>query len=192
MSAETEDRLIGTVVTSEHRGAPRFDASLRALIGGIAEAADLGRTLAALHDLDAAVGDQLDTVGLWVGVTRRVPIPLAGMFFTWSGTVDTGWARGQWKGPTDPGTGIVELSDADFRLFIRAKIAANSWDSSMQQIKDILDFLFPFAVSMRDNQDGTARIIYNTARMSAVQQALLTGDLLALRPAGITYIYQAF
>jgi Protein of unknown function (DUF2612) len=182
------------LVTSEHRGAILFQAVVRAMTQGLADGTDALKALLGLYDLDFAIGDQLDTIGLWVGITRRVPVPITDVYFTWDGTVATGWGQGQWKGPFDPGTGIVELGDSDFRLMIRAKIAANMWDGSAQQLSEILVNLFGTAgnVTFIDNQNGTYRINYDTQELSAVQQALLINDFLLLRPAGISVTYQPF
>jgi hypothetical protein len=179
------------LLTSEHRSQPNFEATVRTMTQGFADSIDMLRGLLAQFDLDVAVGDQLDTIGLWVGVTRRVPVPIADVFFTWDGTVATGWKRGQWKGLFDPAEGIVSLSDSDFRLFIRAKIAVNAWNGTAEQMADILAFLFgEGAVVMRDNQDMTIRVIYDDSALSSVQAALLTNDLLLLRPAGVLVTYE--
>lgn len=181
------------LLTSEHRSQPNYQASVRAMVQGFADGIDQLHALLALYDLDTATGDQLDTIGLWVGVTRRVPVALTGKYFTWSGTVATGWNQGQWKGPFDPGTGIISLGDSDFRLLIQAKIEANMWDGTAEEMDRILDLLFGAVnVSFRDNVDGTFKIRYSLTALSAVQQALLTSDLLALRPAGIEIIYEGF
>lgn len=179
------------LLTSEHRQQPNFQAVVRAMVQGIADGIDTLKGMLDKFNLDTAIGNQLDTIGLWVGVTRRIPVALAGVYFTWSGTVATGWGQGQWKGPFDPGTGLVSLGDSDFRLLIRAKIAANMWDGTGEQMEAILDLLFgPTNVEFFDNQNMTYRILYNTTHLSAVQQALLTNDLLLLRPAGMSVIYQ--
>lgn len=181
------------LLTSEHRSQPNFQAAVRVMVQGFADGRDLLRTLLGKYALDTAVGDQLDTIGLWVGVTRRVPVPLVNLYFTWGGTVATGWNQGQWKGPFDPGTGIVSLGDEDFRILIRAKIEANMWDGTAEEMDAILDLLFGAVnVSFRDNSDGTFKIRYSLTALNAVQQALLTSDLLALRPAGIEVIYEGF
>src|SRR3954469_23823422 len=118
------------LLTSEHREQPNFQAAVRAMVQGFADGLDTLHAMLDKYNLDTAVGDQLDTIGLWVGVTRRVPVPITNVYFTWSGTVATGWSSGQWKGLFDPGTGLVMLGDSDFRLLVRAKIAANMWDGT--------------------------------------------------------------
>lgn len=188
MADRTDDYV--ALITSEHRGAPRFEAAVRALTQGFADATDAVLDMLAKHDLDIAVGDQLDTIGLWVGVTRRVPVPLVGVFFTWADTVATGWSSGQWKGPYDPGTGVVMLGDSDFRLLIRAKIGANMWDGTSEQMDQILSILFlPTNVWHYDMQNMTLRIQYKVSALSAVQQALLTGNILTLKPAGVAITF---
>jgi hypothetical protein len=188
----TDDFYVA-LLTSEHRSQPNFQAAVRALVKGFADGTDILRGMIEKYNIDTAVGDQLDTIGLWVGVTRRVPIPLTDLYFTWDGTVATGWGQGQWKGPFDPGVGLVELGDSDFRLLIKAKIAANMYDGTIEQMLFILEYLFGAEnIGLLDNMNMTYRINYNTARLSSVQQALLVNDLLMLRPAGISVIYNPF
>lgn len=180
------------LVTSEHKAKPRYEASIRALVSGFVDNYNTVLNMLAMFDLDIAVGDQLDTIALWVGVVRRVPVPLSGHYFTWQDTIATGWSQGQWKGPYDPGTGLVELGDADLRLLIRAKIAANMWDGTSEQLDTILEILFgPTAVKHEDLQNGTFRITYSTTMLSGVQQALLVNNFLAIKPAGVGIVYVA-
>ncbi|MDT9702974.1 DUF2612 domain-containing protein, partial [Streptomyces sp. P17] len=49
-------------------------------------------------DLDLAVGPQLDAVGVRIGLSRFVPYPLRGLFFSWGDPL-RGWGEGVWKGP---------------------------------------------------------------------------------------------
>lgn len=180
------------LITSEHRGQPLFAAAVRTMVQGFSDGYDTLSGLLDQYDLDRATGDQLDTIGLWVGVVRAVPVPLVNVYFTWSGTVQTGWSVGQWKGPTDPGTGVVSLGDTDFRLLVRAKIMANMWDGSADGLRDIFNALFGTGVTIVDNQDLSYTVKYQTTginALSSVMQTLLTHDFLAVRPAGISVVY---
>jgi hypothetical protein len=188
--ASTDDYI--ALVTSEHRGKALFEAAVRAFVQGFVDNNNAVFGMLAAYDLDTAVGDQLDTIALWVGVVRRVPVPITNVYLTWSGTVQTGWGQGVWKGPFDPGTGLVSLGDADLRLLIRAKIAANMWDGTSEQLDAILEILFgPTAVKHYDLQDGTYRITYSQSALSGVQQALLINNFLLLKPAGVGIVYVA-
>jgi hypothetical protein len=129
------------LVTSEHADKPNF----MAMVGGVAQAfVDIQNQLSATppaFDLDSAVGVQLDAVGLWVGVTRNVSTPLTGVYFSLD-TVGLGFDQGVWQGPFDPTTGVVSLDDDTYRLLIRAKIGANSWDGTLGTSAAILNTIF--------------------------------------------------
>lgn len=182
------------LITSEHRAQPLYAASVQEMVQGFSDGYDTLKALLDQYDLDYAIGDQLDTIALWVGVIRRVPVPLVGVYFTWGDTPQTGWNVGQWKGPTDPGTGIVTLGDSDFRTLIRAKIMANMWDGSAEGLRDIFSTLFGAGVSLVDTQNQSYTVQYQTTGVDAlnsVMQTLLVNDFLAVRPAGISVTYTA-
>lgn len=182
------------LLTSEHRSQPLYAAAVRAMVQGFSDGYDTLQALLDLYNIDYAVGDQLDTIARWVGVIRAVPVPLTNVYFTWGGTVQTGWGVGVWKGPTDPGTGIVTLGDSDFRTLIRAKIMANSWDGSADGLRDIFTALFGTGVSFVDTQNQSYNVKYKTTgldALSAVMQTLLINDFLAVRPSGISVTYTA-
>lgn len=123
-------------------------------VGGIASAP-------ALYDLDAAVGMQLDTVGLWIGFGRMQNVP---------------------------SLGTISLSDDDYRSLLRAKVFANHWDGSMEQLQSLLQQIFPsapFTLLAVDNQDMTMDIFIIGGTPSATQLALLEGGLIVPRPEGV-------
>ena len=176
------------LITSEHQTKPNFAAVVAALtqwsidyqstvaIGSAVDTSVMADVTApvdtplvqytfgatpSLYDLDAAVGVQLDAVGLWVGLTRYVTVP---------------------------SIGSITLADADFRTLLYAKIAANHWDGSMAGLQAILAKILPnsgiqlFAV---DNQDMSMTIYVAGGAPTAMQLALLHGGLLVPRPEGV-------
>ncbi|MGC7970039.1 DUF2612 domain-containing protein, partial [Salmonella enterica] len=66
-------------------------------------------------DLDQAIGVQLDAVGEWVGISRNITVPLAGVYFSFD-IAGLGFDQGVWKGPFDPDTGLTTLDDDTYRL----------------------------------------------------------------------------
>lgn len=180
-----------SLVTPQHRSAPRFMAALTALLQPfVDQQAFLGR-LPAAFDLDEAAGAQLDAVGLWIGETRFLKTPLGGVFFSF-GDPALGWGRGRWKGPFDDATGLSRLDDESFRRLLRAKIAANRWDGTLAGAAAALAYIYsdPLThVFIQDNQDGT--ISFNVAgkSLSAIDLALLTGGYIPLKPAGVQLAY---
>ena len=149
------------LVTSEHRGRPRFVAAVELLVAGLTDGITALAGMPALYNLDSAVGSQLDAVGVWVGFGRYQFVP---------------------------GLGTVTLADADYRILLNAKVLGNHWDGGMQSLQTILASLFPgtgivlFAV---DGQDMSMDVYITGGAPSALQLALLKGGLLVPKPEGV-------
>lgn len=176
------------LVTSEHAAAPRFLASLTALLQPLADQLVNLKAMPSLFDLDTAIGQQLDYIGLWIGANRQLAVPIPNVFFTWD-TVGLGWDQAVWKGPFDPTSSITILGDPLYRLLLRAKAAANHWDGSIPQAYTDLRLLFaPLTISIRDNED-MSMIFTLTGATDGVTRALFTSGVLTLRPAGVSATY---
>lgn len=66
---QTQDYL--NLVTSEHNQKPKFMAMMAVDVQGYVDNQALCATFPALFDLDLAVGQQLEFVGAWVGLSRN-------------------------------------------------------------------------------------------------------------------------
>ncbi|WP_143296080.1 DUF2612 domain-containing protein, partial [Burkholderia pseudomallei] len=126
------------LITSEHSDKPRFMASVSALVQPLVEQMNVLESMPGKFDRDNVIGVQLDDVGLWVGVSRKIRTPLTGVYFSFD-IAGLGFDQGTWKGPFDPDTGLTILDDDTYRLVIRAKIGANHWDGTLQQSAAILN-----------------------------------------------------
>lgn len=135
------------LITSQHANKPKF----MAMVDGVAQPfVDLQAVLAnipASYDLDNAIGDQLDVVGEWVGIGRNISTPLS-VYFSLD-TSGLGFDQGSWQGPYDPSTGLISLDDDTYRLLIRAKIGANSWDGTLGTSAAILNSIFGSSESLQ-------------------------------------------
>lgn len=188
--ASTDDYV--ALATSEHKDKPLFEAVIRALTEALVTNIDLNLAMIDKFDLDKAVGHQLDTIGLWVGMSRKVAAPLTGVYFTWDDTVATGWDKGSWQGPFDPSTGLVSLDDGTYRTLIRAKIAANRWDGTREKMSEFWDEVFGVGViSVADGQDMSITLIYDDLQLTTVTKALLLSGAFLLKPAGVLVNYLA-
>src|SRR5690242_14030798 len=127
-------------VPPEHAGDQNFMAELAAVLQPFADAQAVINSLPQSFDLDTAVGVQLDATGLWVGITRQIPVPVQNPWFSWD-TVSLGWDQGYWKGPFE-GVALASLDDETFRRLIRAKIAANNCNGSQAAIMNCLTTYF--------------------------------------------------
>jgi hypothetical protein len=180
------------LITTQHREAPRFIATLSAAVGGALQAGASLEALLAAFDIDSAVGVQLDIIGVWVGRDRNIATPLEDVYFTWDDTDATGWDSGVWRGEFDPDTGLTSLPDDSYRVLLKAKIAANHWDGTIPGAYDVWSSAFgdELVIFITDNQDMTMTVTVVTQGLSAVTKALLTGGYIPLKPAGVRVNYE--
>lgn len=181
------------LITSQHVNKPKFKATLTTVLDGLVGAQATMESFVQAFDIDTAIGVQLDIIGLWVGVGRRIATPLTGVYFEWDGAVSVGWDSGVWRGEFDPVSGLVDLPDGDYRLLLKAKIAANSWDGSIPDAYRVWEEAFGngSTIIIQDNQDMSMVIGVANTTLSQVSKALLTGGYIPIKPAGVRVNYYA-
>jgi hypothetical protein len=185
MTAQLTDYT--SLITSEHQSAPRFMAMVSVLAQWAVDRRARLASIPALYDIDTAVGQQLDRVGEWVGISRNLSIPLTGVYFSFD-TVGLGFDQGTWQGPFDPTTGLVALPDDQYRILLYATIAANNWDGTVPGAYAAWNTVFAplgYSILIADNQDMTMDVVLVGPTPDAVTLALFTGGYLNLRPAGV-------
>lgn len=178
------------LVTAFHRDKPKFNGMLGGVAHCFVDAQKAFAGLVAAFDLDLAIGVQLDAVGLWVGISRHVRTPLVGVYFSFD-VAGLGLDEGVWQGPFDPDSGVTTLDDDTYRLLIRAKIAANHWDGTLEASAAILKLIFGDLthVFIQDNGDMSIDIGVSGERPSAIFLALLTGGYIPIKPEGVRIKY---
>lgn len=176
-----------SLITSEHADKPNFVASVAASVQPFVDVLSTLNALPAAFDIDLAVGRQLDIIGQWIGVTRYVSSPLAGVYFAFD-DIDLGWDQGVWWAPGDPLTGLESLPDDIYVLLLRAKIVANQWDGTIPGAYTAWDVLFSpsgLQILIQDNGDMTMDLALTGATNNAVFVNLFAAGYLNLRPAGV-------
>ena len=186
----TDEEYTG-LLTSAHGTKPRFVATVSTIT---APCAKLQAELVALRqafDLDTAIGVQLDTIGLWVGQSRRVPVPLTGVYFAWGGAPSVGWGAGVWKGQFDPATALVDLPDDLYRALLKAKVILNRWSGSY--VEAYAAWLHAFGpehvVAILDHQDMSMTISMSGTPLSEAQRALIVHGAIHFKPHGVRVNY---
>lgn len=183
MSKILDDYL--NLITSAFRDKPKFTAMITADVGIPIQVQSLLAQMIPLFDVDLAVGQQLDVIGQWVGVTRNVRIPIEGVYFSWDDTQFTGWDYGTWQPSTAP-VNITSLPDDAYRTLIRAKIAANNWDGTTDGAYKIWEQVFPnTTILIQDNQNMTYDLAVVGGVIDSLTLALLTGGYIPLKPEGV-------
>jgi len=176
-----------TLITSEHAQQPKFKAAVAALTQGCNDNITLLQSMATVvTDVDTAVGVQLDTIGIWVGISRRLTVPIAGVFFSFD-TADLGFDQGAWLGPYESTSGLTILDDETYRAVLKARIGANYWNGAMDSVnvigqtalaqQDILCFVL-------DNMDMTITIYIIGAPSAALLEMIKRG-VIPPKPAGV-------
>lgn len=148
--------------TSEYRASTRLLAWANANIQLFQDVLFCIRELMSAWDLDLAVGVQLDTIGLWVGASRTLPF--------------------------QPSGGVSPiLDDASYRILLRAKIAQNHWDGTLDGLLRSWQAIFPNGLLVvNDHQDMTVDL-YVAAPFSSVVQDMVLNGLIVPRPQGVLY-----
>ena len=185
----SENKYTG-LIAGYHLDKPKYQQMVYDTTQPVADIAATVASLPMAFDLDLAIGAQLDAVGVRVGISRRVPTPLTGVYFTFDDAA-VGFDLGVWQGPYDPDSGISILDDETYRTVIRAKIAANNWDGTNGSSKAILDLIFTdgTVAIIEDNQDMTMNIALSGKAPPPILYQLLLQGYLSVKPAtvGIKY-----
>ena len=178
------------LITAQHANKPKFAALVDAVAGCFVDVTNTLQGMSEKFDLDSAVGDQLDVVGQWVGLSRFIKTPLA-VYFSFD-TAGLGFGQGSWKGPFDPDQGLTRLDDETYRTMIRAKIASNHWDGTMPALQSLLEQVFVGTGTLAfatDGQDMTMGIYLAGIHPSAVLSSLFANGYLPIKPAGVRLNY---
>ena len=175
------------LITSEHADKPLFKAMVEAVTKPLLETTNIEQQYSALYDVDFAIGQQLDVVGQWVGVTRDLKTPLQ-IYFSFD-VEGLGFDQGLWKGKFDPATGITKLDDFHYRLLIKARILNNAWDGSIEnayQLASIVFSTYNLVLFIEDYADLSMSIgLAGTGIIDSVIFALLTEGYFRIKPAGV-------
>lgn len=174
------------LIAWEHRNQPNYNATVALTVEGDVDCQNLLARFATLFDVDTAVGQQLDFTGQWIGRTRVIQIPL-NIFFSFD-IAGLGFDEGYWYSPFDIATGSFSLPDLQYRILLKATIAANYWDGTIPGAVAAWDKLllpFGFTMLMQDYGDMTMAIAIVGGPLDTITQALFTTGELDLKPAGV-------
>lgn len=179
------------LLTSQYASKPKAVATVEASVSVAAYLQAMEFFVQCMYDVDYAIGVQLDVIGEWAGISRRIPVPIAGVYFTWDGTMpEEGWGESAWRGRFGASSAITEYPDDEYRRLIKAKIVANNGDGSIQMIYDIFEAAFPGAdVLVIDNQDMTITINYLYPDFTPMQRAIIDGGFLPIKISGVGINY---
>ncbi|MBD8154979.1 DUF2612 domain-containing protein [Pantoea agglomerans] len=178
-------------ITNYHRGKPLFVEHVDLSTRPLSDVSSAMYGLISAFDIDDAVGIQLDVLGEWIGRSRIVSQPIAGVYFSFD-TDGLGWDQGVWQGPYDPDSGFTSLSDDTYRIVLKAKIAINNWDGQNDSLPPILEAALEgsgLKMQIVDNQDMTISVwVFPEMDISLVSQELIAAikqGYLTVKAAGV-------
>jgi hypothetical protein len=153
------------LITSEHRNSSNFIVWLTDNLNIVDEIYLVTQGLDQDFDLDVAIGDQLDILGILVGVSRNLNFQPIGY---------------------DP-----VLDDDSFRFLIKAKIAKNHWDGTIPDLYDVWSISFPDTpIAIFDYQDMSFLISFiNPIDIVDLKLQLVTNDYIIPKPEGVHINY---
>ena len=162
----SEDRNIDYVnlITSEHAGRVKFISWLKLLLEKMDGTVQLLEIFNSYFDIETASGVMLDVLGDIVGVKRLMNF--------------------------EPSNNLSPiLSDENFRLLIKAKIAKNQWDGTIQKIYELWSSLFKTkTLILNDNQDMSVYVLV-FGFIAGIQQDLVANGYIVPKPQGVKFYY---
>lgn len=148
------------LITSEYRHSPKFNAWLRKLIEIGCAADTTAEDIINAFNIDFAVGNQLDILGLIIGRSRTVNFqPKAGM--------------------------SAVLDDNYYRLVLKAKIVWNHWNGTLPQLIENWQVLFPNGkILFFDNQNMSMDVVL-IGEFSQMEKDLIDNGYIVPKPEGV-------
>lgn len=139
------------------------------------------------YDIDTAEGEQLDIIGRIVGIGREV---IGDINFSSTQFGNTKSQFGNTKSQFAPQdvAGDELLSDAYYRVLIRAKIVKNNSDAAIDSTIIGISFIFPNGapIVLRDNEDMSFAIDIHGS-ISAIERKILQSVDVVPRPHGVKF-----
>lgn len=153
-----------SLLTSQYANSNKLKQLLYVLLKKVDDVTTCMVKLDTAMDLDNAVGIQLDMLGAVVNMPRTVGFQ-----------------------PTDGSS--PTLDDDTYRICIKARIAANQWDGTLNSLFDVWKQLFPDGtIVIEDNQNMTVNVVLIGAFTSIIKD-LIVNDYIVPRPEGVLYNY---
>jgi len=152
------------LVTSEYQNSPKFLAWLTGYLNHAADTTDLLDSMDADFDIDNAVGVQLDTIGVILGLSRTVNFD-----------------------PTDGSS--AKLNDTYYRIILKARVLINQWDGQTASLISEWKVLFPdIDIIIFDNQDMTFNVTIVGTVSQLLKDLFLNGYIIP-KPQGVNINY---
>ena len=176
------------LITSEYQNSPNFISMINTSCQPCADSISLYSEMNTLYDLNTAVGEQLDAVGQWIGVSRNLQTPITNIYFALD-TVNLGFDKGIWQGKYDPSTGLTQLPDDYYRVVLYSKILNNQWNGTLQSAYALAEPIFaPLGYTLYIEDHGNLFVslgLIGAQLPSSLTVAILTAGFMDIKPLGV-------
>lgn len=138
-------------------------------------------------DIDTAVGAQLDAVGVRVGISRNLPSPILGVYFSFD-IAGVGFDEGIWLGAYESSEGTTTLDDETYRQVLKTKVLTNHWDGTTEGLFYVLDQvekIFGCPIVYKDNQNMSVSILLESSTTPPIVWNVLSRKFVDITTAGV-------
>lgn len=175
----------------QYRNAEKFGAWVSILPNIVQDRIEgAGQKVIDLLDIDKQSGEQLDLLGRIAGIDRPFidASVVAGDWFGWLGNGDrNGWGA-PWLPRDIAGQTSILMPDIYFRVLIKARIAKNNSDSTIDGIIEALEFITGKLVgNVDDRQDMSFSVVFSEDLSIYVRTILQNFDIVP-RPQGVKFL----
>lgn len=140
--------------------------------------------------IDDAQGANLDLVGKHVGQSRVLTGMAPRDLFAFDGEHGSGFMRGgtgggRWYRMGDPLADSVRLDDPDYRFLIKCRVAKNYMTGTIEDLSDMLEFIFGPSSAVYDQYDMSVSILIQAESITSFKRYAIQDLDILPRPAGV-------
>lgn len=152
------------LITSQHKTKPNFMSWLSTNLNLVNDPILVMNNTITSFDINNAVGPQLDTIGLILGVSRTVNFQ-----------------------PTDASSPV--LTDSMYRLILLSRVIRNQWDGTISGLQTLWNNIFPqYYLIIKDNENMSLNVLV-LGPSTVLQQNLISNGYIVPRPMGVNISY---
>ena len=183
------DNVVGYLAT-QFKEADSLISYIKSLLVGANEMEQLFCDIINVRSIDVATGVYLDIIGSIVGQPRTLIDANDVTYFGFLGDPQANaFDVGRFRGPDESTSGFRELSDVEYRAFIRARIASNNTRGTLEEIISQIKFILNDNTQIIITEGVEAEYSVAFGRMLTDNEQLLIDSGIVPKPAGVTVTY---
>lgn len=183
------DAVVGYLAT-QFKEAENLINYIKSLLVGANELEQLFCDIIEVRSIDDATGVYLDIIGSIVGQPRTLIDANNVTYFGFLGHPQANaFDVGRFRGPDEATTGFRDLSDTEYRAFIRARIAANNTRGTIEEIIAQIKFILDDDTQIIITEGSEAEYSVAFGRVLNDNEQLLIDSGIVPKPVGVTVTY---